>query len=355
MKLTRVLFVALSFAFLGSCSDDNDEIVNVSKGSYEKGVFILNEGNGSGNSSVSFLGDDLTTFNKDVYKAENPGDLLGTYVQNIFFDGDRAYVISGGSNVITVVNRYTFKLISKIETGLITPRYGVVKNGKAYVTNANQYFNKDKFPAGNTDDFVAVIDLATNKVESKIDLNATANRIVLEGDKLYISEPYNNDKVLVVNTLTKTLEASIPVGTSANTMEVKNGVLYVLASPYGSASKIVKVKLSDKSLTEVVFPAALTDAGNLDIYGSKIYFTKGTGVYSMDITASQPSDKPIFNYSSTSQYGVMYGFAVANDRIYIADGGDFASNSKAYVYSLNGALQKELVVGVGPNGFYFND
>ena len=216
-------------------------------------------------------------------------------------------------------------------------------------------FNGKKRWIGNTDDFVAVIDLATNKVESKIDLNATANRIVLEGDKLYITEPKNSDKVLVVNTVTKALETPITVGSSANTMEVKNGILYVLASPYGSASKIVKVKLSDKSITEVVFPSALTDAGNLDIYGSKIYFTKDTGVYSMDIAATQPSDEPIFNYSSTSQYGVMYGFAVENDKIYIADGGDFDSNSKAYVYSLTGTLQKEITVGVGPNGFYFNN
>ncbi|MGL3001870.1 YncE family protein [Flavobacterium sp. RSSB_23] len=348
MKLTRVLLVAFTFAFLASCTNDDNE--NVSKGNYDNGVFILNEGNSSGG-SVSFLGEDLTTFKQNVYKAENPDDFFGVYVQNIFFDGDKAYVIAGGSNVINVVNRYSFKLITKIETGFVNPRYGVVRNGKAYVTNANEYGGT----SGNTDDFVAVIDLATNKVESKINLNATANRIVLEGDKLYITEPNNSDKVLVVNTVTKALETPITVGSSANTMEVKNGILYVLAAPYGSASKIVKVKLSDKSVTEVVFPTTLTDAGNLDIYGSKIYFTKDTGVYSMDITATQPSDKPIFNYSSTSQYGVMYGFAVENDKIYIADGGDFASNSKAYVYSLTGALQKEVTVGVGPNGFYFNN
>jgi hypothetical protein len=351
MKLTRVLFVALSIAFLSSCTNDDNE--NTSKGSYDNGVFVLNEGNSSGG-SVSFLGNDLVTFKQDVYGAENPSDFFGKYMQNIFFDGDRAYIIAGGSNVINVVNRFTFKLIAKIETGLITPRYGVARNGKAYVTNANTYSYVN--PAtGDTDDFVAVIDLATNTVESKINLNATANRIVLDGDKLYISEPFSNDKVLVVNAVTKTVESPIIVGANANTMEVKNGILYVLASPYGSASKIVKVKLSDKSVTEVVFPAALKGSENLDIYGSKIYFTNGTGVYSMDVTDVKPSETPIFKYTSTSQYGVMYGFAVENDKVYIADGGDFASNSKTYVYSLTGSLQKEFTVGVAPNGFYFNN
>ena len=151
MKLTRVLLVAFTFAFLASCTNDdnenvsnlasctNDDNENVSKGNYDNGVFILNEGNGSGNSSVSFLGDDLTTFKQDAYGAENPGDFFGRYVQSIFFDGDKAYVIAGGSNVINVVNRYSFKLITKIETGFVNPRYGVVRNGKAYVTNANEY------------------------------------------------------------------------------------------------------------------------------------------------------------------------------------------------------------------------
>ena len=84
MKLTRVLLVAFTFAFLASCTNDDNE--NVSKGNYDNGVFILNEGNSSGG-SVSFLGDDLTTFKQDAYGAENPGDFFGLYVQSIFLMG----------------------------------------------------------------------------------------------------------------------------------------------------------------------------------------------------------------------------------------------------------------------------
>ncbi len=64
---------------------------------------------------------------------------------------------------------------------------------------------------GNTDDYIAIIDLATNKVESKIELKATANRIVLENGKLYITDTYN-DKVLVVNPATKALETPVTIG-----------------------------------------------------------------------------------------------------------------------------------------------
>jgi hypothetical protein len=341
----------MSVSVFVSCTDDNDE--KVDSGDYNEGVLVLNEGS-AGQGSVSFIGNDLATFTQDAYTQVNPTDLLGKYVQSIFFDGDNAYIIAGGSNKITVVNRNTFKIIAKIETGLVAPRYGVAKDGKAYVTNANTYSYTN--PAtGNTDDYVAVINLTTNTVESKIELNATANRIVLENGKLYITEPYNNSKLLVVNPSTKALETPISIGNSADTMEAKDGVLYVLRSPYGVASEIVKVKLSDQSLTKITFPDALQGAKNLDIEQNKIYYTLGTSVYGISLSAAEASNTAIFSYVSTSKFGKMYGFAVKNNRIFIADGGDFTANSKAYVYSTTGTLEKEFTVGVGPNGFYFND
>jgi uncharacterized protein DUF5074 len=353
MKFSKLFLVALgSISLFVSCSDNDDLIVDDTK-YYDQGVLVLNEG-GSGQGSVSFLSNDLSSFTQDVYGTVNPGDLFGRYVQSIFFNGDYAYIIAGGSNKINVVNRKTFQLIAKIETGLVAPRYGVVKDGKAYVVNANTYSYANP-TTGNTDDYVAVINLTTNSVESTIPLNATGNRIVLENGKLYITEPYNNDKILVVNPTTNALEAPITVGTDADTMEVNNGFLYVLRSPYGGPSEIVKVKLSDSTVSNVVFPAELNDAKNLDIFGNKIYYTVGTSVYAMDITASSASTTAVLSYTSTSEYGKMYGFAVNNGHIFIADGGDFTANCKAYVYSLTGTLEKEITVGVGPNGFYFNN
>lgn len=354
MNFSKSFFVALmSVSFLVSCSDNDEDILVVDSGDYNEGIFVLNEG-GSGQGSVSYISKDLNTFTQNAYTAVNGDDLLGNYVQSIFFDGDTAYIIAGGSNKITVVNRNTFKIIAKIETGLVNPRYGVVKDGKAYVTNANTYFS-EKNPAGNTDDYIAIIDLKTNTYESKIELNATANRIVLENGKLYITEPYNSDKLLIVNPATKALETPIAIGSAANTMEVKDGILYVLRSPFEANSEIVKVKLSDNSLTKITFPATLKNANNLDIDQNKIYYTSETSVYGMNISETVASDIAILTYNSKSAYGKMYGFAVNNNRFYIADGGDFSAKSKAYVYSITGTLEKEFTVGVGPNGFYFNN
>ncbi|MDR6764622.1 hypothetical protein J2Y38_004856 [Flavobacterium sp. 2755] len=345
MKLSKLLLMAFSVSLFVSCSndDDNDQV------EYKNGFLILNEGSADVG-SISFSSNDFSSFTKDVYTAANGNDLLGKYAQNIFFDGDRAYIIAGGSNVINVVNKYTFKLIAKIDTGLANPRYGVVKDGKAYVTNANTYFSVNN-PNGNTDDYVAVINLATNTYESKINLNATGNRLVEENGKLYITEYYNSDKLLVVNIATKALETPVAIGPNADSIEEDNGTLYILRGPNGDRSEIVKVKLADNSISRITFPESLDGAGFLDVYENKIYYTVGNSVYAIATSATEASTTAIL----TANLGYLYGFAVNKSRIYLADSGDYKADSKAYIYSLTGSLQKELTVGVGPNGFYFND
>lgn len=351
MKFSKLFLIALSASLFVSCSNDDEES-NDPKGVYDNGVFILNEGS-QATGSVSFLSDDLATFTKDVYGPANNNDIPGGYLQNIFFEGDNAYVISGGSNVINVVNRYTFQLIAKIDSELVNPRYGVAKNGKAYVTNANTYAWGGAWDAeGNKDDYVAVINLTTNKVESKINLNATGNRIIEENGKLYITEPYNSDKLLVVNIATNALETPVTIGKSADCIEEEDGFLYILRSPSENRSEIVKVKLSDKSTSTITFAESLDGAGYLDIEDDKAYYTVGKSVYVVNTSATTASTTPIFTSTLT---GYIYGFAANNNHIYVSDGGTFGSDSKAYVYNLTGTLEKEFTVGIGPNGFYFND
>ncbi len=344
MKFSKLFLIALSVSLFVSCSNDDND--NAPKGVYDNGFFILNEG--TKQATVSFSSDDLTSFTKDVYAAANGTDLLGKFAQNIFFSGDNAYIISGGANNITVVNRYTFKLITKIETGLKNPRYGVVKDGKAYVTNANTY-STDNPATGDTDDYVAIFNLATNTYESKIDLNTTANRVVLKDGKLYITDPYS-DKLSVVDIATKKLDAPVQIGANGDCIEEENGILYILKGGYGNSSELVKVKIADKTFTKIAFPESLDGAGFMDLEDSKIYYTVGSAVYSINTNATAASTTPILTSAAT----YIYGFAVKNNRIYVAQG-SFSADGSAYIYNLTGVLQKELATGIGSNGFYFND
>ena len=134
-----------------------------------------------------------------------------------------------------------------------------------------------------------------------------------------------------------------------NSFEIEEGTLYAL-----SANTYQSIDLnSEEELNSFIFEE-LPSTSNLNIENGIAYFTSGTSVYQMSLNATEEPSEAILTYNSDSDYGVMYGFAVENDRIYIADGGDFSSDSFVEIYSLNGSLLKNITVGLGPNGFYFN-
>ncbi|MDI1256811.1 MAG: hypothetical protein PSV16_12000 [Flavobacterium sp.] len=345
MKLRNFFFLAaISSVVLVSCNDTSSSSAPL--GAYDNGILVVNEGNGTAG-SVTFIGNDMTTIQQDVYGAENAGDGIGGYVQSIFFDGDRAFIISNGSNKITVVNRYTFELIDKIETGFSVPRYGVVVDGKAYVTNLKTFGDL-------TDDFIAVINLETLAVESTIPVNAIADKIVAKNGKLYVANGNYGEgsSLTVINAATGTITATVDLGIAPNSLEEKDGNLYVLCSNYFDPSKLVKVSLSNNQVVSTVtLPESLGNAQNLDIDGGKIYFTVNSDVFSTALNATTVSETPLFASAATT----LYGFSVNDGKIYVSDANDYVSDGKVFVYATTGTLENQFTVGLIPNGFYFND
>lgn len=348
MRLTR-LFTALLLSplFLASCtSDDNSQ---TPLGSYDNGILVLNEG---GIGEVSYISNDLQTIQNDIFSTVNgSADNLGSYAQSMFFDGNRAYIISNGSNKITVVNRYSFEYITTIATGMQIPRYGVVLNGKAYVTNINDYMSA-------TDDFVSVINLADFSVEAPIAVNNLAERIVAHNGKLYVAGGSfgMGDVITVIDAASKTVESTINVGVAPNSLEEKDGILYVLCGSFSANSKLVKIDLQTNAIIgSIAFPDTMGNAANLDVEGNFAYFSVGPKVYKATLTAASVADVPLFDTGSISAY-IGYGFAVNGNRVYISEAAeDFTSFGSVYIYSTDGIFIDKIPVGLGPNGFYFNN
>ena len=350
MKITKLLFMVLASSILFvSCSDDNDDNIIIEPetplGDYDNGVLIVNEGNGSAG-TISFISNDFTTVGQDIYGAVNSGDGIGGYVQSIFFDENKAFIISNGSNKITVVNRYTFELIGKIETGFNIPRYGVVENGKAYVTNLADFGDL-------TDDFISVINLSTLQVENTIAVNAIAEHIEGENGKLYVANGSYGDgnTVTVIDAATGSIESTIDVGISPNSMEEEGGFLYVLCGNFADNSKLVKINLSTNQIVSETTMEGLLNAQNLNIDDNKIYFTVNSDVYAENLGATTISSTPLFTSSATT----LYGFGVEDGKIFVGDAKDYASDGEVFIYTTAGTLQKQFNVGLIPNGFYFND
>jgi len=340
-----LLALVAGSVFFVSCSSDDDNAGQA--GAYRDGTFILNEGNSTpSTASVTFLGNNGSV-QQDIYTTVNPDKPgLGTYLQDLFFSDDKAFIISGSANKITIVDRYTFEYIATVDTNLENPRFGAVVNGKAYVTNYADYRT-------GADDFLTVINLS-DYTTSKVALNNWSEKIIEENGKLYIANGYYGDgtSITVFNPANNTTERVIELGASPESFQEEDGILYVLGG-----GKLSRINLATNQVSgSITLPAALTySAQDLTIEDNTLYFTASTSVYAMPLNSATIPATPLLTYTSDSEYGAMYGFNVNDDKIYIADGGNFSEDSEIYTYSLTGTLLNSYTVGVGPNGFYFND
>lgn len=357
MKFSKLVLVAfVSSIFFVSCSDDDNNTVDTPLGSYDNGVLILNQGNfGQGNASVSYLSNDFETFQNNIYALVNPTLTLGDTGQDIGLYENLAFVVLNYSNKIEVVNRYTLEHIATVSTGLNNPRYIAFSNGKGFITNWGD-------GGSATDDYVAVLNLSTYAVTSTIPVAEGPERIVAENGKLFVAHQggygYGN-KISVINGTTNAFVTAITVGDVPNSLEIENGSLYVICggnpsyAPTETAGSLVKINLSNNTVTNTInFPAA-KHPSNLVIDNNNVFYTIDDKIYKSTLAATTLPTTPLFTTTAQGVYGV-YSFAVENNKIYVGDAVDYNSNGKVYIYSATGILEKNLTVGIIPAGFYFN-
>lgn len=356
MNFKNAFFSTLTLLFLfTSCTTEEDfPPVDIPLGAYEDGVLILNQGGfGNGNASVSYLSNDLNTFQNNIFSLVNPSITLGDTAQDIGFYLNNAYIVLNGSNKIEVVNRFTMKHITTINSGLNNPRYIVFSRGKAYVTNWGN-------GTSTSDDFVAVINLNSNSVTASIPVVEGPEKMAVANDKIYIAHAGGfgfGNSISVINPVDNSV-SSINVGDVPNSLEVNNGTLYVLCGGKPSWSgtetggKLSKINLTNNTVSNLNFTSTVHPS-NIEIDGTTLYYTVDSDIYKTTTDASTLPSTPLFSTTSQGVYGV-YSFAVKNDKIYVGDATDYSSDGKVHVYSTSGVLKTSKTVGVIPAGFYFN-
>ncbi|MBN9286004.1 MULTISPECIES: DUF5074 domain-containing protein [Flavobacterium] len=360
MKINKLLGLSLlSAVFFASCTDEEiiykENPAPVSKGAYENGILVMNEGNfGQPNAEVSFISAQYPTlFQNNIFNVVNPTKVLGNTGQSIGFNGDNAYIVLNGDNKIEVVNRYTFVSVATIQTGLQNPRYISFANGKGYVTNWGD--------AGvATDDYVAVLNLTTNQITGNIAVVEGPEQIITYNNNLYVAHKGGygfNDKISVINSTSNTVQTTITVGDVPSVIEVSQDNLYVLCSGKPSwagaetGGKLVKVNLANNTVAQTLDFGATEHPGFMDIENGTIYYMKGKGVYQKDVATATLPTTPTFTSTATT----VYGFAAHNNKIYVGDALNYVDNGKVFVTTMTGAALNTYTVGVMPNGFYFNN
>jgi hypothetical protein len=340
--------------FLSSCTND-DEATDTPLGAYDNGVLILNQGGfGNGNASMSYLSNDITVFQNNIFSLVNPSIVLGDTAQDVGFYNDLAYIVLNGSNKIEIVNRYTMAHVGTISSGLSNPRYIAFVNGKGYVSNWGN-------GSSSSDDFIAVINLTNNSLLSPIPVAEGPERMVVNNSKIYVAHTGGfgfGSTVSVLNTTTSVV-SSIAVGDVPNSLEIVNNNLYVLngGKPSWSGSEssgsLTKINLLTDTVFNTINFAASTHPSNLEIENGDCYFTIDSDVFKMAVTSTVLPSSPIFSTTDQGVYGV-YSLAVKNNKVYVGDAVDYSSNGKVHVYTVTGDLVSTQTVGVIPAGFYFN-
>ena len=350
MKINKlaILFFAFNILFISCNQDDDDDNIFDPKGDYENGTLISGEGSAT-TGSVTFIPEDLSAPQQLIFKTVNDAE-LGTFLQSIAFSESNAYICVDNANTINVVDRYTFKEIAKITDQLVTPRYMVAVGDTGYATNWGS-------TAVDTDDFIAVIDLNTNKVTKTIPVGLGPERIVAKDGKLYVSHKGaygTNNKVAVIDVATEVITEITVADEPDELFFDADDNLWVLssgrASWTGSESNgsIAKINTTTNTIT-TSFDLATTEHPNFLTYsGGKIYYLLCGNVYEMEVSAAT------LPTSSILEIGSVYGMEVNNGQLYGLNA-SFSALSELNIYSISSKEKtKTMSVSLGASKIYFN-
>ncbi len=344
--------LAAAALFFTACNPDSGP--TAPKGAYEKGVFILNEGNfQKGNSAVSFFDRDAKTVMPDIFNTINSRP-LGDVAQSMAAHNDRAYLVVNNSNKVEVVDINTFGSLGAI-SGLAMPRYFAAANNKGYVTEWVNYGSKGR---------VSVVDLSTNTVTKTIEVGLMPENLLAVNNKIYVVNSSENT-ISVINAATDALETTITLVDSPNSLVLdRNNKLWVLAGgkkaynadytvneSQSTVGNLIRLNPSNNAVELTLsFTSRKDSPGHLKINGAKnkLYYRYAGKIYQFDIAATALPANALLNRN-------FYGLGVdpATDLIYGADAGFFTSNGKVVRFNPNGTPLDSFQVAIGPNSFLF--
>lgn len=149
-----------------------------------KGMYVLNEGNMNSNkASLDYLDYTQGTYELNLYNQINPEVTkgLGDVGNDIGVYGSKVYIVVNNSNKIEVLDLATNKRITQVD--LVNCRNITFYDGKAYVS---AYLGE----VGNADDpagIVAEIDTATLTITRKVTVGRQPEKLAVVNGKLYVA------------------------------------------------------------------------------------------------------------------------------------------------------------------------
>ena len=350
-KYSLLLFISILTLF--ACEKDEPQpIPPVNDGPIS---YVSNEGAfGFGNGSVSIYYAKGGMQN-DAFKSANgrrPGDVL----QSIARVNGKVYMMVNASNKIEIAKEKTLEEVGVIQS-VSMPRYmEVTSNSRAYISTW-----------GNNGQ-IMVLDLLKDEITDSIAVGNGPEKMLASGGKLYVcnSGGFTNDSVLsVIDQTSNQVISSLVVGDNpTDIVEGQAGTLWVLCKGKvlydanwqiigHTPSYLVQTNMAAQTILKKVKIADDKHPSHLEISpdGKYLYYGAGfgfSGIYRYDITNNNLETTPLISRD-------FYGFNIVpySNYIFAFEATSFTVSGKMLIYSLDGTLNTEFTVGVGPNGICF--
>lgn len=305
--LYAILAIAL---FATSCS--KDEAINLFKGQFSKGIFVMNEGTEASLGDITFYDTDSSKVKNAIFNAVN-GSPIGKWPQSFSIYNGVGYIMGGASEKVEVVDAATFKRIATIDA-LKNPRYfQSVSPVKAYISDW----------ASNT---LGILDIASNKITGNIKLDGAGPEVMLKkGNYVYVALVGGfgrENKVAVIDINTNKVITTIKVGDAPlGLQEGADGNVWVLCRGY----------FKTKSEIETVGSLGTINAAN-----------EYTEVKKFDI-GSHPDRLTVSGDKKFFYFIGGYGETIYKYDVISKTQTEFLKDSKMYFYGLNYDKKNNLI------------
>ncbi len=342
-KLTKLLLLLGGFAIIAACNDDDEP---TSKGDYEKGLFICNQGPfQTGTGSISYLNLETNTIENEIFQKVNNRP-IGNIVQSLAFHNEKGYIMVNNAEKVEVVNANTFESLATIE-GFAQPRYFIgVSSEKGYVS---------QWGADGVTGSIKVLDLNSNTISKTIATNSGPEKMLLDNGKVYVTctGGFSRDSVVqVIDISTDEIVDKLYASDAPNSLVKLGNELIVLSSGYFDwiePSNSTVGSITNYNLITGTRKNNILDgrgASHLVTYDNELYFNSS---YARGIIKSNTNCD---NKQLIIDHGLLYGMYInpTTGLAYGADAKDLISNGLLYSYNIStGVLLDSFEVGIIPS------
>lgn len=340
-----ILPITLVAVIISGCSTTEE----VPKGEFATGVVIVNEGNFSeANGSIGFYNESAAEVSQDIFEKAN-GVATGGLIQSVYFYENLAFIIDQAGNRIEVVEAETFKSVATIASGLNTPRYMVVVNGKGYVSNWGNFDENFNLP----ESYVAVINLSNYTVVKEIKTDNGSEGMIAFSGNVYVANS-NSNTIEKIDTSNDTVSSTISVATGPlGLVEDENGKVWVLSNEFFAESALSQLDLATGQVLKSFTIGESAKSLNVNGAGDHLYylsapFAGDAEVKMVSIDATEDAVEALI--TAPNLYGL--GVDPVTGIIYLGNHNGFQGNGTVIRYQ-GSTLLDSFAAGIGPNGFIF--